>query len=123
MRVSKYMVIPTILLIAACQNSGANYTPVIDGPVNPNYNADLAQCRQLAASQPVLNSNTATTSAATAGVAAAGTAVVANKNHNVRNAAVVGALAGLGASALQNNQNRESIVANCMRGRGYRVVG
>ncbi len=123
MRSGKYMVIPVVLLIAACQNTGANYTPVIDGPVNPNYNYDLAQCRQLAASQPMLNGDTAMTSAATAGVAAAGTAVISNKGHNVRNAGLVGALAGVGASALQNNQNRESIIANCMRGRGYRVVG
>jgi len=41
----------------------------------------------------------------------------------VRDAAVVGAVAGLAGSALQNSQRQEAIVNNCMRGRGYNVIG
>ena len=115
--------LPLALVVSACANTGANYTPVIDGAVGPNYNADLAACQQLAASQPNLGSDTAATVATTTGVAAAGTAIVANEGNNVRDAAAIGAIAGLAAAGLEGQQNKEQIVRNCMRGRGYNVVG
>lgn len=123
MKVSKFFVVPALLAAAACANTGASYQPIIDGPVGPNYQNDLASCQSLSTQQGVVDGNTGMTAATSAGVAAAGTAVIRNRGHNVRNAAAVGALAGLAGSALSNNQSRESIVANCMRGRGYRVVG
>ena len=109
--------------LAACAQSGANYTPVIDGPIGPNYSADLAQCQQLAASQATVDSGSAGTAAAGATAAAATTAVINNKGNNVRDAAIVGAVAGLTADAFQNTQSQEAIVRNCIRGRGYNVVG
>ena len=93
-RILKLSAIPLIVLASACANTGSNYQPVIDGPVNPNYNADLAACQQLAASQPV-NSAAAGNVVAGAGAAAAGTALVNNTGSNVRDAAIVGAVAGL----------------------------
>ncbi|MEP2533620.1 glycine zipper family protein [Shimia sp.] len=115
--------LPVVLGLAACANSGANYQPVVDGPVGPNYNADLAQCQQLAASQGALDSNAGGKAAAGAGVAAATTAVFNNEGNNVRDAAAVGALAGLTASAIDQNSKKEAIVRNCMSKRGYNVVG
>lgn len=123
MKVSKFLVVPALLAAAACANTGATYQPIIDGPVGPNYQNDLASCQSLSTQQGVVDGNTGMTAATSAGVAAAGTAIIGNRGHNVRNAAVVGALAGVAGSALSNNQSRESIIANCMRGRGYRVVG
>lgn len=109
--------------IAACSTSGAGHVPVIDGQLGPNYANDLAQCQQLARSQPVVDGDSAGTAAAGAGVAAATTAILNNEGNNVRDAAVVGAVAGLAGSALQNSQRQEAIVNNCMRGRGYNVIG
>ena len=57
------------------------------------------------------------------GAAAAGTALVSNTGSNVRDAAIVGAVAGLAGSALQEQTAKENIVKNCMRQRGYNVVG
>lgn len=115
--------VPLICLLAACENSGSNYTPVIDGAVGPNYSNDLAYCQALASQQGTFSNNTAAT-AATGAVAAGGTtAVLNNKGTNVRDAALVGAVAGVAVGALQQQQNKESIIKNCMRGRGYRVVG
>ena len=37
--------------------------------------------------------------------------------------ATLGALIGAGADVIAKNQNKEVIVRNCMRGRGYNVVG
>jgi len=123
MKIIKFSLASALLVMAACQNTGANYTPVVDGAIGPNYSYDLAQCQQLAARQPNLDSNTAGKAAAGAGVAAASTAVFNNKGNNVRDAAALGALAGVTAGALEANANKETIVKNCMRGRGYNVVG
>ncbi len=110
-------------LTAACATSGANYQPVIDGPVGPNYSADLAACQNLAAQQGALASTTGEQALGAAAVAAAGTAIFANTGTNVRDAAAVGAAAGLASGAVQQQQNKEAIIRNCMRGRGYNVVG
>jgi len=110
-------------MLAACANSGANYSPVIDGPVNPNYNADLSQCQSLAASQPQVDGSTAGAAATGAGVAAAGSVIYNDNSSRLGEAAAVGALAGITSNAVKKNANRESIVRNCMRGRGYNVVG
>ena len=117
------LALPVAGLLAACTNTGASYEPVIDGAVGPNYYADLSACQNLAASQGALDSNAGGKAAAGAGVAAATTAVFNNKGNNVRDAAAVGALAGLTASAIDQNTKKENIVKSCMRQRGYRVVG
>ena len=122
-RIASLAAVPALLLAGACANTGASYQPVIDGPVGPNYSADLYSCQQIAASQGALGSDAAQNPAVAAGAAAAGTALVNNRGSNVRDAAAVGAIAGLAGSALQQQQAKENIIKNCMRGRGYKVVG
>ncbi len=122
-RIALLAAIPILSIASACSNTGANYTPIVDGPVGPNYNADLAACQQLAASNPTLSGDDAATIATTAGAAAAGTAIVRNTGNNVLDAAVIGAVVGAAGAGLQNVQEQEAIVRNCMRGRGYNVVG
>lgn len=114
--------LPLAALVAACTNTGANFTPIIDGPVGPNYANDLAQCQQLARSQATLDQRTAGTALTGAAVAGGATALLDNRGTNVRDAALVGALVGGTASAAQNRANQETIIRNCMRQRGYRVV-
>ncbi|MEP2783064.1 MAG: glycine zipper family protein [Pseudoruegeria sp.] len=109
--------------LAACSNSGANYQPVIDGPLGPNYGADLAACQALAASQPAVDGSTAGAAATGAGVAAASSVIFNDNSDNLGEAAAVGALVGATGNAIQKNQQKEVIVRNCMRGRGYNVVG
>lgn len=118
-----FLGVPAIVMIGACTNSGANYQPVIDGPVGPNYNSDLAQCQSLAASQAGVDGTTAGNAAIGAAGAAATTAIIQDSSDNLGRAAVAGALLGAGADAISKNQNKEVIVRNCMRGRGYNVVG
>lgn len=115
--------VPLILLVAACGNSGASYQPVIDGPVGPNYGADLASCQSLASQQGALATGTATTAVTGAAVAGGATAALNNEGTNVRDAALIGAATGVATGALQQQRNKESIVRNCMRQRGYNVVG
>jgi len=115
--------VPIVFLAAACDNTGANYTPVIDGPVSANYNADLSNCQALAASGATVDGRTAGSVASGAALAGASSVIWNGNSSNLGEAAAVGALAGLASSAFQKTAERESIVKNCMRGRGYNVVG
>ena len=117
------LIVSALLVAGACTNTGASYQPVIDGPVGPNYNSDLAQCQQLAASQAGVDGTTAGNAAIGAAGAAAVTGIVQDSSDNLGRAAVAGALVGAGADVINKNQNKEVIVRNCMRGRGYNVVG
>ncbi len=117
------LILPAILTVGACTNVGANYQPIVDGPVGPNYNADLAQCQALARSQPTVDGRTAGAAAIGAAGAAGTKAIIDDSASDLGRAAVAGALVGAGASAINNTQNQEVIVRNCMRGRGYNVVG
>ncbi len=117
------LILPALLVAGACTNTGANYQPVIDGPVGPNYNNDLLQCQQLAASQASVDGSTAGNAAIGAAGAAAVTGIVQDSSDNLGRAAVAGALVGAGADVINKNQNKEVIVRNCMRNRGYNVVG
>ncbi len=118
-----FLILPVVAIASACANTGANYQPVIDGPVGPNYNADLAQCQSLAASQASVDGSTAGSAALGAAGAAATSAIINDSSDDLGRAAAVGALAGASADAIKKNQNKEVIVRNCMRGRGYNVVG
>lgn len=90
-RFHNLIAIPLVVFVAACETTGANYQPVIDGGVGPNYSNDLAQCQNLAASQGAFDSNTAGKAVAGAGIAAGTTAVFNNRGTNVRDAALLGA--------------------------------
>lgn len=111
-----------VAMTAACATTGANYVPVVDGPISASFQGDLAACQQLAAQQGTFANSTGETALAGAAVGAAGTALVANTGNNVRDAAAIGALAGVTAGALQQQRNKETIINNCMRQRGHRVV-
>lgn len=115
--------IPLVAVLAACATSGANYQPVVDGAVGPNYSNDLAACQALAAQQGAFDSNTGAAAATGAALAGGTTAVFNNKGTNARDAALIGAAAGVAGGALQQQQNKENIVKSCMRQRGYNVVG
>jgi len=117
------MILPAILVVGACSNVGANYVPIIDGPVGPNFQSDLANCQALARTQPAVDANTARGAAIGAAGAAGAKAIIDDSASDLGRTAVAGALVGAGASAIQNTQNQEVIVRNCMRGRGYNVVG
>ncbi|RYH11558.1 glycine zipper family protein [Tropicimonas sp. IMCC6043] len=109
-------------LTAACVNSGSSYQPVIDGAVGPNYSNDLAACQSLAEQQGAFAPSTGGQMLGAAAVAAGGTALFANQGTNVRDAALIGAGAGAVSGAVDQQRRKETIIANCMRGRGYNVV-
>lgn len=116
------------LCLSACAGSGADYRPVVDmsGHTQQAYDSDLAACQQTAR-----GARNNTDVAEDAGIGAAGGgalgAVGGAIGGNPLLGAGVGALAGLvgtGGYEEATTENREqSIVKNCMRVRGYTILG
>lgn len=115
------MIVPAMLMVAACAESGAHYQPILDGSATPAYRADLAACQTLARNQRQLSQETLVAAALGAGAGAILGEV--DDDGTALGGAVVGALAGGAASAVEVNERRQAIVVQCLRGRGHRVVG
>lgn len=110
-----------VTLMSACADTGAQVTPILDGPPSASYDADLAECRALARNQRQFDQETL-------GAAALGAGAGAVLGHwdddgDALGGAVAGALAGGVASAVDVSERRAAIVLTCLRGRGHRVVG
>ncbi|MCA2011589.1 glycine zipper family protein [Cereibacter sphaeroides] len=111
----------TLGLMAACANSGANYTPILDGPTTPAYQRDLAECQSLAANQRQFDRET--WGAVALGAGAGALLGEADDGGDALGGAIAGALAGGAGGTVNANERREGIVVECLRGRGHRVVG
>ncbi|MDF1804280.1 glycine zipper family protein [Thalassovita sp.] len=105
-------------LLAACADSGANYTPILDGAPSAGFQNDLAACQTLARNQ----FNREALGAAAMG-AGAGALLGEVDSSDALGGAIAGALAGGVAGAVDVNERREAIVIECLRGRGHAVVG
>ncbi|MEQ8897905.1 MAG: glycine zipper family protein [Roseovarius sp.] len=110
-----------IALGAACADTGARYTPVVDGTRNANFTTDLGACQGLARSQPVMDGETGNAVLVGAGIGAALGAV--DDDADALGGAVAGALGGVLADTVKNPGDRKAIVVNCMRQRGHKVAG
>ncbi|MQY41324.1 glycine zipper family protein [Epibacterium sp. SM1969] len=114
-------ILPLLLAVAACGERGASYRPILDGPANAAYHSDLAECQRLAHE----HKNTGG-SAANAALVGAGVGAVLGElddDSDALGGAIVGAVAGGAAGAVETTERSQSIVIECMRGRGHRVVG
>lgn len=109
-----------LALVTACADSGANYQPILDGTPTAAYQADLKSCQALARNQKQFDQDTMAAAVLGAGV---GAALGEADSGDALGGAVAGALAGGVSSAVDVSERRESIVVECLRGRGHRVVG
>ena len=107
-----------LFALAACADNGARDRPILDGAPTPVYEADLAECRTLAENQ--FSQDTLGATMLGAGL---GAALGEADGDDALGGAVAGGLAGGVASAVDLNERRDSIVFECLRGRGHRVVG
>lgn len=120
------------LLLSACAGgyAGESYTPVIDVYGSPGkdpttYSNDLAQCQQLAQQRNQVAEGAMGAGVGAvlgAGAGAIGGAIAGRPGLGAGLGAAGGALAGGAGSAYQSNVNRQDIVMNCMRGRGWSVL-
>ena len=109
-----------LVVLAACADSGANYQPILDGAPTPKYQADLGECQALAHNQTQFDEDTIAATVLGAGV---GAVLGEADNGDPLEGAIAGALVGGVSSAVDASERRESIVVECLRGRGHRVVG
>ena len=121
---------PTALCILLCVSAcaGADFRPVVDmrGHTQATYDHDLAACQQDARS--VRNNKDI---AEDAGIGAVGGAALGAVGGAIGGAAGLGAgvgalagLVGVGGYEEAKTENREErIVKNCIRSRGYNVLG
>jgi uncharacterized protein YcfJ len=99
---------------------GADVDPVLDGAPRAQFQSDLTSCRSLARSQSQLDHETMAAAAIGAGIG--GVLGEVDDDGNALGGAVAGALAGTAMGAAEASDARETIVLNCLRGRGHRVV-
>lgn len=105
------------------KGSGMTYTPVIDlqGMDGNRYSNDLDSCRQYSAS---INANEAAISGALGGalISASIMAAVGGTSRHVGQFASGGAVGGSARASGRAVLKQETIIANCMATRGYRVI-
>jgi outer membrane lipoprotein SlyB len=116
------------LSLSACAGGGADYRPVVDmsGHTPLAYDRDAAACEQTA--RAARNNRDV---AEDAGIGAAGGGALGAVAGAIGGAplvgAGVGALAGLvgggGYEEAKTENREERIVKNCMRARGYTILG
>lgn len=129
---TRFALRPTLLalllplpLLTACAHGGAAYRPIVDGPVDATYVADLGACRNVAETRNYLNSDTQTNAAIGAGIGGL-IGLVDNDGDDLGGfigGALIGGLLGTAEGAFTTREERKDIVMNCMAGRGHRVVG
>ncbi len=120
MKTKMMLAVAASCLLVACAGSGADYTPILDGPPTATYENDLNACQSLARNQKQFDQETV---AATVLGAGAGALLGEADSGDALGGAVAGALAGGVASAVNAGERREAIVVECLRGRGHAVVG
>lgn len=115
----------SVLALAACATT---YTPVVDtkGVDMTKYQQDLNECRALADQVDAVEDG-ATDAAIGAGVGAAGGAALGalsgDAGIGAATGAIIGAFGGGGAGAVNAKERQKNIMNNCLRGRGYKVLG
>ena len=109
--------------LTGCATSGADYQPIIDPKgVNPaQYQTDLSECQALAEQAQTAGRAAARDAAAGAAVGAVVGAIGGNSRDVQQSAgmgAVFGGLSGAGSAI----QEKKTVLRNCLRGRGYRLL-
>ncbi len=111
-----------VMVLSGCSGTGSEYEPVVDGPRDEVYLADLAECRELSKQSEYLGGKTKTDATIGAGLGGV-IGAISDGWEGLLVGLGVGAALGGGASAYENIEKREEIIGNCMEGRGHKVVG
>lgn len=121
MKLTILPVMAAITFVSACSD---DRDFIADGPVSPQYSADLAQCKNLAQQRKA--STKGTKEGAVVG-GLLGAIEGLGDTTEVLAGAAVGTAVGAGTGRVDDLSNlgseRRQIVINCMRGRGHNVLG
>lgn len=113
-----------LLPLSACAGVGANYQPIIDGPMAASYHHDIDACRSVAKQRNYINKdvkNDALIGSVLGGLL--GLTESGDDGNNLIAGALIGGVLGGAGTAFNARDERKDIVRNCMAGRGHRVVG
>ncbi len=120
----KLIAIVCLLSLTAC-GVGSNYRPIVDGK-NAKYETDLSACQGLAAQREYMNDDSKIETGLSAGAGALGGAAIGAGSGHAGEGAVaglaIGLLAGAIGSSMKDKEEQKSIVINCMKGRGHKVI-
>jgi hypothetical protein len=130
MKLTPIVLIATLLLGACSQGIGSGYRPIVDQQSSPAagqriYANDLAECQSLASQSNAVESG-ATSALGGAAVGAALGAITGaftgNPGMGAGLGAALGGTGGAAAGGYSGVNKQESVVKNCMRGRGWNVL-
>lgn len=116
-----------VLGLSACANTGADYTPIVDGPSTTGFSTDLDACQKVAERRSDTNGDVQSEVAFGAVTTGLVTGLIAGIEDGDVGSGIAGALiggvaAGVGQS-WDTSGERKNIVVSCMQGRGHNVVG
>lgn len=112
-----------VAALAGCATSGADYQPIIDtkGVNQAQYQTDLSECQAISQQTQPASSAAGKDAAFGAAVGAVIGAIGGNSRDAAQSAglgAVAGGLSGGGTAVAE----RKTVLRNCLRGRGYRLL-
>lgn len=116
-----FLALPVLALgLAACSEEPNEL--IVDGPKNARFQSDLAACKQVSLQREKEKGNTIG-GAVIGGVAGGIEADSGDALGGAVAGAVIGGLIGSAEDSAEAEEARDSIVFNCMSGRGHNVVG
>lgn len=106
------------VLLVACAHE-----PIVDtkGVDQVKYGQDLAECRDYA--QQVSTAGEAGKHGAVGAVVGGAIGAIIGDSTSAARGAGVGAVSGVTKGGYRAEQRKERVVFNCLRGRGYKVLG
>lgn len=128
MSVARLLAVALATPLCACAGAGADYRPVVDmrGHTEAAYDHDVAACQQTARTART-NTNEAEDAGIGAAAGGAGGAVLGAIGGDPLLGAGLGMAAGLlgtgGYEEASTETREERVVRNCMRDRGYSILG
>lgn len=107
-----------MLMVAGC----ASYHPIVDMQgVNPDlYEMDLRECEQYA--EQVNTGPEVASSTAIGTIFGAAIGVAGGGRSSLGTGAAVGAVSGVAAGSGKVYRDKQQVIRNCLKGRGYRVL-
>jgi len=116
-----------VLGLSACANTGADYTPIVDGPYTTGFSTDLDACQKVAERRSYTNGDVQSEVAFGAVTTGLVTGLIAGIEDGDVGSGIAGALIGGVAAGVGQSRDtsgeRKNIVVSCMQGRGHNVVG
>jgi outer membrane lipoprotein SlyB len=114
----------TLLLLFATLVQGCASDPIVDkrGVSEEKYQADLAECRRYAEQ---VNSPAEGVEQGVVGAVVGGAvgAILDDRHTSAGEAAAVGAVVGTTRGVSEGENRKERVLFNCLKGRGYHVLG